>query len=79
MLFIHTDDIKYSTVGASFTVTYSVAPDEIYSLLILHDNFAKNNGVGYPLASSDIDQTDCPESCPSRDICTKNNTDCTWK
>ena len=60
MLFIHTDDIKYSTVGASFKVTYSVAIDEIPSLMILHDNFAKNNGKGYPLTASDTGQTDCP-------------------
>lgn len=24
-------------------------------------------------------QTDCPKSCPSIDICTKDNTDCAWK
>ena len=23
-------------------------------------------------------QTDCPKSCPSRDICTKDATDCAW-
>lgn len=55
MLFIHTDDIKYSTVGASFTVTYSVAPEEIYSLLILHDRFAENNGKAYQISASDTE------------------------
>lgn len=53
MLYIYTDDIKYSTVGASFTVTYSVAPDEIYFLLMLHEKFAERNGVGYPLTAKD--------------------------
>ncbi len=24
-------------------------------------------------------QTDCPKSCPSIDICTKDDTDCPWK
>ena len=24
-------------------------------------------------------QKDCPESCPSRDICTKSDTDCLWR
>lgn len=24
-------------------------------------------------------QTDCPKSCPSRDICIKDTTDCPWK
>lgn len=24
-------------------------------------------------------QTNCPESCPSKDICTKDDTDCAWK
>lgn len=27
----------------------------------------------------DEPQTDCPESCPSRDICTKSDTDCIWR
>lgn len=25
------------------------------------------------------EQTDCPKSCPSIDICTKDDTDCAWK
>ena len=24
-------------------------------------------------------QTDCPKTCPSRDICTKSDADCAWK
>ena len=24
-------------------------------------------------------QTDCPKTCPSRDICTRDTTDCAWK
>ena len=27
----------------------------------------------------DEPQIDCPESCPSRDICTKSDTDCIWR
>lgn len=26
-----------------------------------------------------VPQTDCPKSCPSIDICTKDDTDCAWK
>ena len=41
MLFITTDKIKYSTVGASFTVTFSVAPDEINALYDLYERYMK--------------------------------------
>lgn len=61
MLFIHTDDIKYSTVGASFTVTYTVAPDEIYTLLLLHDKLAENNGKAYQISASDTERTEKSE------------------
>ena len=43
MLFITTDKIKYSTVGASFTVTFTVAPEEINALYDLHERYMKMN------------------------------------
>lgn len=58
MLCINTSKIKYSTVGASFTVTYSVAPEEIYLLMILHDKFAENNGKAYQISASDTEHTE---------------------
>lgn len=61
MLYINASEIKYSTVGASFTVTYSVAPEEIYSLMILHDKFAENNGKAYQISASDTEQTERSE------------------
>ena len=52
MLFITTDKIKYSTVGASFTVTFSVAPDEINALYDLQEQYKKMNMIGFDLISS---------------------------
>lgn len=47
MLCIHTDKIKISTVGATFTVTFSVAPDEIGFLTDLHKMYSKMNMSGF--------------------------------
>ena len=52
MLFITTDKIKYSTVGASFTVTFSVAPDEIGYLYALHEKYMEVNMSGFKLPES---------------------------
>lgn len=49
MLFIHTDNIKYSTVGASFTVSFNVGIDEIPVLMALHDYWTEHNMKGYEL------------------------------
>ena len=49
MLFITTDKIKYGTVGASFTVTFSVAPDEIGYLYALHEKYMEVNMSGFKL------------------------------
>lgn len=49
MLFIQTDKIKYSTVGASFTVTFSVAPEEINYLMDLHEKYMEVNMCGFKL------------------------------
>ena len=32
-----------------------------------------------PTDTADTPQTDCPKSCPTIDICTKDDTDCPWK
>lgn len=66
MLFITTGKIKYSTVGASFTVTFSVAPDEIGYLQMLNSEYKKMNCYGFRLPTEIAEQTE-----PS--------TDCGWK
>ena len=43
MLFITTDKIKYGTVGASFTITFTVAPEEINYLMDLHEKYMEMN------------------------------------
>ena len=52
MLFIITDKIKYSTVGASFTVTFTVAPEEINYLMDLHEKYMEVNMMGFDLIPS---------------------------
>ena len=52
MLFITTNKIKYNTVGASFTVTFSVAPDEINALYDLHERYKKMSMIGFDLIPS---------------------------
>lgn len=52
MLFITTDKIKYSTVGASFTVTFTVAPEEINYLIDLHEKYMEVNMSGFKLPES---------------------------
>lgn len=49
MLFITTDKIKYGTVGASFTVTFTVAPEEINYLMDLHEKYMEMNMKGFKL------------------------------
>ena len=50
MLYVYTDKIRYSTEGASFKVTLSVAPEEIGYLQALYTSFKKMNMRGVPLA-----------------------------
>ena len=49
MLYIITDKIRYSTVGATFTVHFSVAPDEIGYLQVIYEKYAKLNNRAYEL------------------------------
>lgn len=61
MLFITTDKIKYSTVGASFTVTFSVAPDEIGYLYALHEKYKEVNMSGFKLPDSILQEGEVNE------------------
>ena len=80
MLYISTENIKYSTVGATFTVTFHTPIDELGYLQAIHDKYAEMNMKAFSLTAHPITvQTDCPKTCPSIDICTKNDTDCPWK
>ena len=58
MLYISTEDIRYSTVGASFKVTFSVAPDEIGYLQVLNNSFKSMNMCGIPLTAHRAEQTE---------------------
>lgn len=58
MLFITTEKIKYSTVGASFTVRFNVAPDEIGYLQALHNKYSEMNMRGYTLTAQQAEQTE---------------------
>ena len=90
MLYITTETIKYSTVGASFTVSFSVAPDEIYALMRLHDKFTKYNGKAFPLTANIAEQPEPYEyeiKALHKDYVepyvvieqTEPQTDCPWK
>ena len=60
MLYISTSKIKKGTVLASFTVTFSVAPDEIDYLTVLHEKYAEMNMSGFTIKPSD---SEIPNSC----------------
>ena len=94
MLYISTEKIRYSTVGASFKVTFSVAPDEIGYLQVLNNSFKSMNMCGIPLTAQRAEQTEPSE--PNCDNCDKKwkpwefpkcegceytepSTDCGWK
>lgn len=64
MLYIWTDKIKYSTVGASFSVTFSVAPDEVSYLQKIHDTFKAMNMSGISLTVHRAEQTEPQTDCP---------------
>ena len=63
MLYISTEDIRYSTVGASFKVTFSVAPDEIGYLQALNNSFKSMNMCGIPLTAQRAEQTEPSTDC----------------
>ena len=43
------------------------------------EDVAKQIDKDINVRSKDESQTDCPKTCPSIDICTKDDTDCAWK
>ena len=51
MLTIWTDKIKHSTVGSSFRVTFSVAPNELEYLNKLYDCFNSMNWSSFPITA----------------------------
>ena len=57
MLFITTSKIRYSTIDASFTVTFTVAPEEINYLMDLHEKYMEVNLAGFKVPESTINTT----------------------
>ena len=51
MLTIWTNKIKHSTVGSSFSVTFSVAPNELEYLDKLYDCFSSMNWSSFPITA----------------------------
>ena len=51
MLTIWTNKIKHSTVGSSFSVTFSVAPNELEYLNKLYDCFSSMNWSSFPITA----------------------------
>ena len=68
MLYTQTDKIKTSTVGASFTVTFTVAPDEIGFLTVLHKMYSEMNMSGFTIKPSDSEKPNNCETCKNWDI-----------
>lgn len=64
------------TMPTSFAVMIAVllALDIIKGALVLIDNRLTRTRMSLTKR-----QTDCPKSCPTIDICTKDDTDCPWK
>ena len=52
MLTIWTDKIKHSTVGSSFRVTFSVAPNELEYLNKLYDCFNPMKMSSFPITAN---------------------------
>ena len=65
MLFTSVEKIKYSTVGASFKVTFSVPIDEIGYLQVLYNKYSEVNGCGFSLPTEVAEQT---EPIPSDEV-----------
>ncbi len=62
MLYTSVEAIKYSTVGASFKVTFSVPIDEIGYLQVLYNKYSEVNGCGFSLTAKRAEQTERKES-----------------
>ena len=72
MLFINTSKINYGTVGASFTVTFTVAPEEINYLMDLHEKYMEMNMKSFILESQKKCHRDEEYAChlyPNDEIC----------
>ena len=84
MLTIWTDKIKHSTVGSSFRVTFSVAPNELEYLNKLYDCFKSMNWSSFPITAdrkdeptiSKMEQVDKDINVRSKD---EPQTDCAWR
>lgn len=49
MLYISVDEIKNGTVGATFSVTFTVPIEELPQLRELHDKYKQVNGYAFPI------------------------------
>ena len=65
MLTIWTNKIKHSTVGSSFSVTFSVAPNELEYLNKLYDCFSSMNWSSFPITAdrNDENNSEIPNNC----------------
>ena len=65
MLTIWTNKIKHSTVGSSFSVTFSVAPNELEYLNKLYDCFSSMNWSSFPITAdrNDENSSEIPNNC----------------
>lgn len=63
MLYISTSKIHESTIGASFTVSFTVAPDEIDYLTALHEKYAEMNMCGFTIKPSDSENPNNSQTC----------------
>ena len=63
MLYISVDEIKYSTVGATFKVAFSVPIDELPQLRELHDKYAELNMTAFGLTASTADTPQTERDC----------------
>ena len=58
MLYISTSKIKESTVGSSFTVTYSANPESVEELKALHGTYSSVNMSEFTLKPQTEPQTE---------------------
>ena len=65
MLAIWTNKIKHSTVGSSFSVTFSVAPNELEYLDKLYDCFSSMNWSSFPITADrkTENSSEIPNNC----------------
>ena len=63
MLFINTSKIKESTVGSSFTVTYSANPESLEELKALHSTYSIVNMSEFTIKPNSSEKPNNCETC----------------